>query len=61
MVVHSDESALPANAKALYEAVNGEKELVWSDGNHWDYYDTPQQVNNAVKNVTRFFRTHLAA
>jgi len=61
MVVHSDESALPANAKALYEAVNGEKELVWSDGNHWDYYDTPEQVNNAVKNVTRFFRTHLAA
>lgn len=61
MIVHSDESALPANAKALYEAVQGEKELVWSDGNHWDYYDSPQQVNNAVDNVTRFFRTHLTA
>lgn len=61
IVVHSDESALPANAKALYEAVKGEKELVWSDGNHWDYYDTPKQVDNAVENVTRFFRGHLAA
>lgn len=61
IVVHSDESALPANAKALHEAVKGEKELVWSDGNHWDYYDTPMQVDNAVKNVTRFFHTHLAA
>ena len=60
MVVHSDESALPANAKALYEAVQGEKELVWSDGNHWDYYDSPKQVDNAVENVTRFMRTHLA-
>lgn len=60
MVVHSDGSALPANAKALYEAVQGEKELVWGDGNHWDYYDSPQQVDNAVANVTRFFRAHLA-
>ena len=59
MVVHSDGSALPANAKALYEAVQGEKELVWGDGNHWDYYDSPHHVDNAVANVTRFFRAHL--
>lgn len=61
MVVHSDDSAAPENAKALYEAVQGEKELVWSDGNHYDYYDSPKQMDNAVANVTRFFRTHLAA
>ncbi|MBT2547770.1 alpha/beta hydrolase [Arthrobacter sp. ISL-65] len=59
IVVHSDESALPENAKALHEAVQGEKELVWSDGNHYDYYDTPAQMDNAVANVARFFRTHL--
>jgi len=59
MVVHSDESALPANAKALYAAVQGEKELIWGDGNHWDYYDSPKQIDNAVANVTRFFRAHL--
>ncbi|WP_426975404.1 alpha/beta hydrolase [Pseudarthrobacter sp. O4] len=59
IVVHSDESALPENAKALHQAVQGEKELVWSDGNHYDYYDTPTQMDNAVANVARFFRTHL--
>lgn len=59
MVVHSDGSALPANAKALYEALQGEKELVWGDGNHWDYYDSPEQIDDAVANVTRFFRTYL--
>ncbi|MEH0420771.1 alpha/beta hydrolase [Streptomyces sp. B21-083] len=59
IVVHSDESALPENAKKLYEAVQGEKELVWSDGNHYDYYDSPKQMDNAVANVTRFFRIHL--
>ncbi|MFI5907958.1 hypothetical protein [Dactylosporangium sp. NPDC051541] len=61
IVVHSDQSALPGNARKLYEAVQGPKELVWSDGNHFDYYDSPTQMDNAVANVTRFFRTHLAA
>lgn len=59
MVVHSDESALPDNAKALYAAVQGEKELVWSDGNHYDYYDSPKQIDDAVANVSRFFHVHL--
>jgi pimeloyl-ACP methyl ester carboxylesterase len=59
MVVHSDGSAFPAQAKRLYDSVQGEKELVWADGNHYDYYDSPAQMDNAVANVTRFFRTHL--
>jgi fermentation-respiration switch protein FrsA (DUF1100 family) len=61
MVVHSDGSAFPDEAKKLYGALKGEKELVWSDGTHYDYYDSPAQIDNAVANVTRFFRTHLAA
>jgi uncharacterized protein len=60
MVVHSDGSAFPDQAKRLYETVRGEKELVWADGNHYDYYDSPAQMDNAVANVARFFRTHLA-
>lgn len=60
MVVHSDGSAFPDQAKRLYETVRGEKELVWADGNHFDYYDSPAQMDNAVANVARFFRTHLA-
>ncbi len=61
MVVHSDESAFPDEAKKLYEAIPVEKELVWGDGNHYDYYDSEPQITNAVANVSRFFRTHLAA
>jgi fermentation-respiration switch protein FrsA (DUF1100 family) len=59
MVVHSDESAFPDQAKKLYERIHGKKELVWADGNHYDYYDSSAQIDNAVANVTRFFRTHL--
>ena len=61
LVVHSDGSAFPDRAKQFYERIQGEKELVGADGNHYDYYDSPAQVDNAVANVTRFFRTHLAA
>jgi len=61
MVVHSDGCAFPDQAKRFYEGLKGDKELVWADGNHYDYYDSPAQIDNAVANVTRFFRTHLAA
>lgn len=61
MVVHSDGSAFPDQAKKLYEGLAGEKELVWADGNHYDYYDSGAQIDNAVANVSRFFRTHLVA
>ncbi|MEP6850997.1 MAG: alpha/beta hydrolase [Acidobacteriota bacterium] len=59
MVVHSDGSSFPDQAKKFYSLLQGEKELVWADGSHFDYYDQPTQVNNAVKNVTRFFNKHL--
>lgn len=61
MVIHSDESAFPEQAKKLFEGIKGEKELVWADGNHYDYYDSDAQISNAVANVARFFRIHLAA
>ncbi|MEO8238879.1 MAG: alpha/beta hydrolase [Flavobacterium sp.] len=59
IVIHSDESAFPDNAKKFYEELQGKKELVWADGNHYDYYDSEKQIDNAVKNVTRFFNENL--
>jgi len=60
MVVHSDGCAFPDAAKEFYSELRGEKELVWADGTHYDYYDSQPQIDNAVANVTRFFRAHLA-
>jgi hypothetical protein len=58
MVVHSDGCAFPEEAKKLYSELRGEKELVWADGTH---FDSPAQIDNAVANVTRFFRAHMDA
>jgi fermentation-respiration switch protein FrsA (DUF1100 family) len=59
MVVHSDYSAFPDQVKRFYAELKGEKELVWANGNHFDYYDSPAQIDTAVQNVTRFFKAHL--
>lgn len=59
MVVHADYCAFPDQVKKFYSQLPGEKELVWADGNHFDYYDSPAQIDNAVKNVTRYFNAHL--
>lgn len=59
MVVHSDGCAFPDQAKKFYSLLQGEKELVWGDGFHFDYYDQSKQVDFAIKNVTRFFNIHL--
>ena len=60
MIVHSDGCAFPDQVKKFFSELRGEKELVWADGKHFDYYDSQAQIDNAVANVTRFFRTHLA-
>lgn len=60
MVVHSNGCAFPDQAKKFYSELQGEKELVWADGTHFDYYDSQAQIDNAVANVARFFRTYLA-
>lgn len=60
MVFQSDGCAFPDQVKKFYSKLCGEKELVWADGTHYDYYDSQAQIDNAVANVTRFFSTHLA-
>jgi fermentation-respiration switch protein FrsA (DUF1100 family) len=60
IVVHSDGSAFPDQAKKFYSKLQGQKDLVWADGTHYDYYDQPAQIDNAVKNVTRFFNEHMS-
>lgn len=61
MAVHSDGCAFPDEARNFYSKLQGKKELVWADGTHYEYYDSPAQIDNAVANVTRFFRIHLAS
>ncbi len=59
MVIHSDGSALPENAKKFFEAVQGEKELKWLEGYHFDFYDQEKQVREASQEAANFFKIKL--
>jgi uncharacterized protein len=61
MVVHLEGCAFPDEAKKLYSELRVRTSSLGADGTHFDYYDSPPQIDNAVANVTRFFRTHMDA
>jgi len=58
LFVHSDGSALPENVKQFYSEVAGPKQIVWLEGNHFDFYDQVPQVNQAVEAITEHFQAH---
>jgi alpha-beta hydrolase superfamily lysophospholipase len=58
MVVHSDGSALPDNVRRFVTALGtprAQRELVWLDGNHTQFYDEPAHVSAAATTVARLF------
>lgn len=59
LIVHSDGSALPDNARKFYQQLGGHKQLVWADGDHLDFYDRSAQVGSSVNALTRHFQKTL--
>ena len=59
LIVHSDNSALTQNAKDFYNDLKGEKELAWLEGDHFDFYDQKDKVDEAIKRTALFFNNHL--
>jgi hypothetical protein len=59
MVVHSDNSALPDNARKFFANAKGAKELVWLQGEHTQFYDTEPYITRAADAVAAHFRETL--
>jgi hypothetical protein len=61
LMIHSDEAVLPDYAKRFFNEIpHPHKELYWTEGNQFDFYDNERNVNESVEQVDRFFRQHLA-
>lgn len=56
IIVASDGCSLSDQAKKFYSLLTGKKELAWGNGQHFDYYDQPKQVDFAVKKIVAFFK-----
>lgn len=59
LMVHSDGSALPDNARKFYSQLSGQKQLVWTNGQHLDFYDRDPQVSTAVAALATHFQKTL--
>jgi uncharacterized protein len=56
MIIHSDDSALPDQARKVYGLLAGKKELTWLKGGHFEFYDNAAKVQEAAGHVARFVR-----
>jgi ketosteroid isomerase-like protein len=53
--VHSDQSALPDNARRFFALAKGAKKLMWMNGEHTQFYDTEPQISRAVNAIATHF------
>ncbi|OAP39233.1 twin-arginine translocation pathway signal protein [Sinorhizobium americanum] len=59
LVIHSDGSAFPDQARKVYGLLAGPKELHWAEGAHFDFYDQGDAVRDAADRVAAHFRVTL--
>ncbi|MGK6353883.1 alpha/beta hydrolase [Sphingomonas sp. DT-207] len=59
LIVHSDGCALPDQARKVHGLLQGPKELHWTSGDHFDFYDGAR-VPEAANAIARYFGQHLA-
>jgi fermentation-respiration switch protein FrsA (DUF1100 family) len=60
LMIHSDEAAFPDRARKIYGLLGGPKELFWTEGKHFDFYDDAETVRRAADRVAAHFREKLA-
>lgn len=61
LIVHSNGSAFPEQAKRFHDLLAGPKEMAWLEGNHFDFYDSATHIDNAVRTVSAFLNDRLTA
>lgn len=59
MIIHSDDSAFPDQAKKVFGLLAGPKALSWQQGGHFEFYDNPAKVELAAAEAARFLFAHV--
>jgi uncharacterized protein len=61
LIVHSNDSALPDQARKVFAALPGQKSLRWLEGAHFDFYDNDQKVTEAASEIASFVKQTAAS
>jgi uncharacterized protein len=59
LLVHSDLAAVPDGARAFHAGLTGPKEIRWTTGGQFDFYDKEPQVSFSAKAASDHFRKTL--
>ena len=54
-ILHSDGSALPDQARKVFDRLQGSKTLHWAEGDHFSFYDAPEKVADAAGRIADHF------
>ncbi|MFF8603220.1 alpha/beta hydrolase [Streptomyces sp. NPDC015232] len=60
LLVHSEDAAIPEGAHRFHAGLAGPKDILWTQGTQFDFYDQEPQVALAVDTVTAHFGRTLA-
>ncbi|MGW5638805.1 alpha/beta hydrolase [Streptomyces sp. NPDC003832] len=55
LLVHSEDAAIPQGARRFHAALAGRKDILWTEGTQFDFYDRAPQVELALDTVTAHF------
>jgi fermentation-respiration switch protein FrsA (DUF1100 family) len=55
LIIHSDGAAFPDQAHKVYGLLAGPKELFWTTGAHFDFYDQADRVSEAADRAAAHF------
>ncbi|MGW4896106.1 alpha/beta hydrolase [Kitasatospora sp. NPDC004240] len=59
LLVHSEDAAIPDGARRFHAGLAGPKDILWTQGTQFDFYDTEPQVTVAVDTVAAHFARSL--
>jgi fermentation-respiration switch protein FrsA (DUF1100 family) len=59
LMVHSEHAAFPDQARAAYNGLAGQKQIVWTNGSHYDFYDNMERVRFSADQVAVHFHNLL--
>jgi fermentation-respiration switch protein FrsA (DUF1100 family) len=59
LIVHTDNCALPDQARKAHALLKGPRSLHWTSGEHFQFYDDSEKVREAADVAALHFRTYL--
>jgi fermentation-respiration switch protein FrsA (DUF1100 family) len=60
LMIHSEDAAFPDQARAVYNNLGPQKEIIWTNGSHYDFYDNPEVVRFSADKLAEHFHAILA-